>query len=677
MRKNVLITCGIILFFIIIGHFLSNSYLFKHLELMSYDIRSQMDTDNSFFGKKLNHADKDIVIVAIDDASQRELEHSEKMNPRGQEWEKNVWRKVVSFIEEGKPRVVMFDMVFENLNDEPWYNISFANRIRIYDNIILGTYLDNPLIKDNNFTKKIDLAPNDNLPIETSLEVNIDDKKLDDAITYTRNSAVDNYYVEHNLMGVINNVLDDDSVVRRNQPIFKVVKNGQSYYMPSLAFAGFMKYIGDTSKVTIKNNKIYYKDRVIPIDNNGIVNISWHKLGSSYTYVPISKILLNDGSENSIKPEFFKDKLVIIGKTATGNNVDISSIISSSYAGPEANAVALDNFINDSNPNNKVSRKFIYEIPQPIQIGITVLACLIVALIGFISKSAFLGCLNGFLSILAYIAFSFWLFANPSSRVWLPIVTPLYYLTVTSGVVFAFRFYKEVTKKASIMNSFGKFVAPKVIASVMKNPKNVVLKNTKKKITVLFCDVRNFSAIAEKYDPEKLIDNLNELFREVVNIIFENNGTVDKFIGDCIMAYWGDFTNSENDAYLAVKTALEIQKRVNELKIENEKDNKIVFDVKIGINTGEAILGLTGTDKIMSYTAMGDAVNIASRLESSCSKLDRSILISKSTYSEVSNKIKVIEIGKIRIKGKDERIEVYEPIGFITDNTQKKELIKK
>lgn len=105
---------------------------------------------------------------------------------------------------------------------------------------------------------------------------------------------------------------------------------------------------------------------------------------------------------------------------------------------------------------------------------------------------------------------------------------------------------------------------------------------------------------------------------------------------------------------------------------------KLFFDVKIGINTGEAVLGLTGTDKIMSYTAMGDAVNIASRLESSCSKLDRSILISKSTYSEVSNKIKVIEIGKIRIKGKDERIEVYEPIDFIANNKlTQKELIKR
>lgn len=647
MKKNVLVILGIVIFTILLGNWLSNTYFFKHLELLSYDLRSR-------YNAKI--ADKDIVILAIDNESLQEL----TSQPKG--WEKDVWKRVVQFVEKGQPKALMFNMVFEKLEDPPFYRRSFAETIKPYPDIVLGTYVDKPLGIENNFSKKLDINENDNIPTYSPLDVTIDDKKLDKAITYTESAPIDNFYIKYNTVGVLNSVLDDDSVVRKNQPIFKVVKDGKTYYMPSLAFAGFLKYMGEGGKIIIKNHKIFYKNRVIPIDENGVVNISWHSMGRSYAYIPISKILLNKGKKNEIKPEFFKNKLVIIGKTFTGKEVDLSSLIDSSYTMPEANAVALDNFINDSNPQNKSARKFIHEIPKPIQYAIIAITCLIVALLGLLPKSAFLGFLNGFMLIILYVTFSFWMFINPASRIWLPLVEPLYYLTVTAGVVFAFRFYNEMTKKASIMNVFGKFVSPKVLATVMKDPSQFVLKNSKKHLTILFCDVKGFTSLSEKYDAEKLVTNLNELFKEIVNIIFENEGTVDKFIGDCVMAYWGDMTSSEENEFLAVKTALEIKQKVDELKIKNAAEDKIVFDVKIGINTGEAILGLAGTDKIMSYTAMGDAVNVAARLETACSQYEKNILISKATYERVKDKIEALSIGKISIKGKDEQIEVYEPI---------------
>lgn len=647
MKKNILVIIGIVIFTVVLGHWLSNTYFFKHLELLSYDLRSKYNAKS---------ADKDIVIVAIDNESLQELTN----HPKG--WEKDVWKHVVQFIEKGNPKALMFNMVFEKLEDPPFYDRSFAETIKPYPEIVLGTYLDKPLGEENNFSKKIDINDNENIPTYSPLDVTIDDKSLDKAITYTESAPINSFYIKYNTVGVLNSVLDDDSVVRKNQPIFKLVKNGETYYMPSLAFAGFLKYMGEGDKIVIKNHKILYKNRVIPIDKNGVVNISWHSIGRSYTYIPISKILLNKGKKGEIKPEFFKDKLVIIGKTFTGKDVDLSSLIDSSYTMPEANAVALDNFINDSNPQNKSARKFVHEIPKPVQYTIIAFVCLIVALLGLLPKSAFLGFLNGFALIIMYITFSFWMFINPSSRIWLPLVEPLYYLTVTSGVVFAFRFYNEMTKKASIMNVFGKFVSPKVLATVMKDPSRFVLKNSKKHLTILFCDVKGFTSLSEKYDAEKLVTNLNELFKEVVNIIFENEGTVDKFIGDCVMAYWGDMTSSEENEFLAVKTALEIKQKVDELKIKNANEDKIVFDVKIGINTGEAILGLAGTDKIMSYTAMGDAVNVASRLETACGQCEKDILISQATYDCVKDKIEAHSIGKISVKGKDEQIEVYEPI---------------
>lgn len=664
MKKNVLIVFSVVIFAVIGQLILSNVEVFENLELLSYDIRSRLATDNGLFGNKLEHADKDIVIVAIDNYSMKKLNKSSFKESGHQEWEFGVWKNIVNFIEQGHPKVLMFDMVFEKLSDEPWYNRTFADSLIPYDNIILGTYLDSLIAKDNNFTKKIEVPDNNYLPTSTPLDVKIDNKNLEKNLTYTINSPVNELYTKHNKMGVINSVLDNDSLVRKDQPIFKLVKNNETYYMPSLAFAGFMKYMGEDSPVNIKKNKIYYKDRIIPVDDKGNVNISWHKYGKNYTYIPISKIILNRGRKNDVKPEFFENKIVIIGKTATGANLNLNSIINSSYSGPEINAAALDNYINESKPGDKSAKKFISEIPKPLQFIITVVACIIVAFICLVSKSAFVGCINGLLSIIIYVFFCFWLFVNPNSRVWMPIIIPIYYLALTSGVVFAFRFYREMSKKASIMNTFGKFVSPKVLSTVVKNPEKLALKNTKKKITILFCDIKDFSALCEKYDPEKLVSNLNDLFKEIVNIIFENNGTVDKFIGDCIMAYWGDLADSEDDEFMAVKTALAIKEKVENLKIINAREGKIIFDVKIGINTGEAVLGLTGTDKIMSYTAMGDAVNVASRLESSCTQYQKDILISKSTYEAAKDKIIVLEVGKISVKGKDEQIEVYEPIGL-------------
>lgn len=665
MKKRFFIILSIIVLMIITGRIFSETYFFKHLELLSYDFRSKFNTDYSFWNKDTNTADSNIVIVAIDNLSEKTLLKSSSKALGQQEWEHDVWKNVVNFIERGNPKMVMFDMVFEKPEDKPWYDASFAQTLKTYPNIILGTYLDDPIVKENNFTKSIELIKNDFTPTATPLDVTIDSKKLDDIITYTTNAPVNNIYTEHNTIGVINNVLDDDAIVRKNQPLFKLIKDEKTYYMPSLAFAGFLKYMGEGGKIEVKGGKIYYKGRIIPIDEEGIVNISWHKLGRSYIYIPISKILLNRGGEKDLKPEFFKDKIVIIGKTATGSKVDIDSIINKSFTGPEVNAVALDNFINDTNLDNKQSRKFVHEIPKPFEILMTVIACLFVALLGLLPQSAVIGFLNGFISIIFYLSFSFWMFVNPASRIWLPMVGPLYYLAMTAIAVFAFRLWGEMTRKTSMMNVFGKFVAPQILAKILKDPKKFILKNTKKRITILFCDVKDFSGLCEKYPPEQLVNNLNELFKEIVSIIFQNNGTVDKFIGDCIMAYWGDLTEAAEEEFLAVKTAIEIKKRINELKITNMQEGKIVFDVKIGINTGEAVLGLAGTDKIMNYTAMGDAVNTASRLETSCSAYKKDILISKSTYNAVKEKIIALEVGKISLKGKEEQIEVYEPIDFI------------
>lgn len=670
MKKNWLIL-GIILLVVLFERLLSaipNLNIFERLELLTYDMRAKIATDDGPFNKKFKHADKNIVIVTLDDYSRMELSRNPQANPGSWPWTRNVWAGITNFIEKGKPKAILFDLLFTELNANPQNDEKFAQVLNKYNNVVLATSLNSPKNLVETLPKSIE---NSNyLPTAKPLNVKIDDKKLDDYISYYLHSSIPDIYTKHNVTGVANKIEYSDSVIRSSQPVFKLIKNNKVYYMPSLAFAGFLKYMGEDGNVIIKNHKIFYKNKIIPIDDEGRTFIGWHGCENyknmherwhDYQFIPVSRILLSEKNEKYIKSSSFKDKIVVIGRTEAGTDIHPSAV-NPSYAGPEVNATVVDNFINDSYNNVQNSRKFISKMPPYIVFILIVLSCAFVAYIGLISKNALLCFINSSIFIILYLLFCILAFTYPNIRMWVPVVISLYYLLMTATIVFASRFQKELAKKAAIMNMFGKFVSPKVLATILKNQDNLVLKSTRKPITVMFCDVKNFTTLSEKCHPEQLVDNLNELFNKIVNVIFKNNGTVDKFIGDCIMAYWGDPIASDDDAYMAVKTALEIKKKVKELGELNAKENKIVFDVKIGINTGEALLGLAGSEKIMSYTAMGDAVNVASRLESNCSKLNRDILISKSTYERAKSKINMLEAGKISVKGRDEQIEVYEPI---------------
>ncbi|MFA7658884.1 MAG: adenylate/guanylate cyclase domain-containing protein [Candidatus Gastranaerophilaceae bacterium] len=679
MKKSWLIFAIVLLVIVCERMFSLFSLFDDKLELMTYDLRAKIATDNGPFGGKFKPADKRIVMVIFDDFSRREIGKNPQLNLSSWPWRRDVWGGVVDFIEQGKPKAILFDLVFNGVNDNFWNDKRFAGVLQKYDNVVLATTLNDPkyLVDEVSESAKseIEASNSEYLPAPKSLNVKFDNEKINNSITYYSHAPVQNLYTEHNMMGVVNKVVRVDSVIRKNQPIFKLVKENKTYYMPSLAFAGFLKYMGEDGDIVVKNNEIRYKDRVIPINEDGEINIAWHGLGKNYSYMPISRLLLSEGTDRYVKPSYFKDKIVIIGSTEAGRDIHPSSV-NPSYMGPESNATALDNFINDTDLHNKNARKFISRMSKSSECTLVFLSCLFVIFLGFVSKNALIGFINSFVSIILYVLICVWLFANPAFRIWVPIVTPLYYLLMTSGIVFAFKFQKELAKRASVTDAFGKFVSPKVLATLLKEQDNLILKSTKKRITMMFCDVKDFTTLSEKCNPQQLVDNLNELFNEIVNVIFKNEGTVDKFIGDCIMAYWGDPIAHEDDSFMAVKTALEIKEKVNELKIKNAHEGKIIFDVKIGISTGDALLGLAGSEKIMSYTAMGDVVNVASRLESNCSKLKRDILISKTTYEDVKSKILALEAGKIKLKGKDERVEAYEPIGLVgEDITDKKQQV--
>jgi len=645
--------------------------VFERMELVSYDLRSKIALDGQqFMGKFAPLDKKNIVIIEIDDYSRNQLSKNPQLNLGPWPWRRDVWSGVVKMIERGEPKAILFDLIFaDNATVNSYQDTKLSWVLRSYDNVFVGTALNHPKYLVDQYKTKDLIDDSDFLPTDKSLDVFVESKKVDDNITYYSHSPISDIYTEYTPTAVLNRVDSKDNVLRQHQPLFKLIKGDKTYYIPSLAFAGFLKAMGDDGQIILQKDKIVYKNRVIPINEKGATNISWHGKKHNYEFIPISKLLIDYKNDPNFDSSCFKDKIVLIGRTETGSDVHHTSV-SPSYLGTETVATALDNMLNDTNPENIYARKFVQPIPTYVEFIITMLFCLLIVIVGLTSVIPFMGLLNGILILVLYIIGCVIVFVAPSLRFWIPVVVPIYYILSTATIFYAFRLHKETSQKTEIMNVFGKFVSPTVLSTLLASADNLVLKSSKKRITVMFCDVKDFTTLSEKSDPQQLVENINELFNEIVKIVFENNGTVDKFVGDCVMAYWGDPMASDDDAYMAVKTALEIKKRINEIKLSNIKEGKIVFDVKIGINTGDALLGLVGSERLMSYTAMGDAVNVAARLESSCSKLKRDVLIAKSTFEEVKDKVVTLNVGTISVKGKDEQIEVYEPISFVPDVVQ-------
>ncbi len=219
----------------------------------------------------------------------------------------------------------------------------------------------------------------------------------------------------------------------------------------------------------------------------------------------------------------------------------------------------------------------------------------------------------------------------------------------------------EDWEKSQIKTVFSKYVSPEIMESMLDNTEQDYLKTKKGEVTVLFSDIRGFTSLSERVLPEKLVEMLNDYFNVMTKIILKNKGTVDKFIGDAIMAVWGAPLYQGSHAYRAVKAALEMQEAHQELERKYLAE-EIPFKIGIGVATGEAVIGNIGSNLKMDYTVIGDVVNTASRI-CSVSKSGQ-ILISENTYLEAGKNINVIELTPIKVKNKQHPLQVYSAIGL-------------
>ncbi len=230
---------------------------------------------------------------------------------------------------------------------------------------------------------------------------------------------------------------------------------------------------------------------------------------------------------------------------------------------------------------------------------------------------------------------------------------------------------KEVQDKQRLKNMFSRFTSSLLVEQIMENPDRVTLGGEKRNLTVLFTDIRNFTQFAESNPPELVVEVLNNYLSVMTEVILKFHGTLDKFIGDAIMAIWGAPVFMENHARLAVMAGLKILKAVNNLSKEYAKRGFRPLDVGIGINTGEMIVGTIGSLKRLDYTVIGDSVNVAARMQELTRKYENHMIISETTYTAVQDIIEVKSLGTVNVKGRKGKVPIYEVLRIKPDVDRK------
>ena len=464
------------------------------------------------------------------------------------------------------------------------------------------------------------------------------------------------------LGGFFNSITEGDGVVR-SIPLLAEFK-GQYYESLALAMfrmlAGLPKvepgfpqekfltrnYQGLESILLKQGNKtlaIPVDDRVatlVPFRGNGGAN------GGSFRYISAADILAK-----RLAPGTLRDKIVLVGTTAPGLLDLRVTPVGETYPGVETHANVISGFL-----DGKVFVKPDYAIG--FEVVILLLSGLTLAF-ALPLLSASRAVLVSLAVIAAITGLNFWVYSG------FGLVLPLASAVVMALTAFAlnmsYGYFVESRSKRELAHLFGTYVPPELVDEMVKDPDSYSMRATTKELTVMFCDMRGFTKMSESMEPTQLQALLNSVFSRLTDLIRSNRGTIDKYMGDCVMAFWGAPVDTLDHAGLAVKTALEMSNAVRKINEEHKIKGLPEIGIGIGINTGTMCVGDMGSDIRRSYTVIGDSVNLGSRLEGLSKTYGVDIVVSESTRKQ-ANDFAWQELDKVRVKGKDQAVSIFWPL---------------
>lgn len=496
-------------------------------------------------------------------------------------------------------------------------------------------------------TAQIDgLLPSPTFELKTAY-----DKSLEfiDAPGYLANVAILQTAAKN--AGFINVFPDEDGIIRS----VPVLLRYQNNLYPSLALEAVRLYLLANVKLITANynnqlrlEALQIGEHVIPTDSDGKVIITFRGKSFSFPYVSATDVL-----NNKFSPSVLQGKIVFIGTSATGQGDLKATAIQNIYPGVEIQATIADGILTD-NFSYKPAWALGAELFLTAMIG---LICIF--LFPYLGPRA--------LSILIILIPAILIFTN--SYVWektgliISIFIPMSLCILLAVINMIYGYLFETRKREKLKDMFGQYVPTKHIDEMLTSSSDLALLGETRELTVVFADIRNFTALSEPLTAAQLKEMLNEFFTPMTEIIFKYRGTIDKYIGDMIMAFWGAPLKDKHHARHAISAALEMQQAVEKLKIVFAAKGWAEIDIGIGINTGLMSVGDMGSTFRRNYTVLGDAVNLGSRVESLTKYYGVKNIATEFTQANQSFFV-FRKLDRVRVKGKKNGIEIYEALGY-------------
>jgi adenylate cyclase len=385
---------------------------------------------------------------------------------------------------------------------------------------------------------------------------------------------------------------------------------------------------------------------VVHPDAIGRMMINYEGDVNTYPYVSIADVV-----NHKFAPGTFRGKIVLVGASATGiGDLRSTPFAGINYPGVEIHANVIDNILN---------RHFLFRGANQIVVDLVLILLFGEPLGMWLALTQPRSMLYG---LLLLVPFGFGVWYTFLHGWWLNFIVPSGTLVANVGFVAVYRALVEEKEKRRVRGAFQQYLSPEVIRRLLENPD--LVKPRKTEITVMFTDVRGFTTISEKLDAQELALLLNEYLTDMTQIVFRHNGTLDKYIGDAVMAFWGAPFEEPGHATRGCHAALEMIARLKEMQIKWRSEGRPVLDIGVGLSTGMASVGNMGSALRYGYTALGDTVNLSARLEGLNKEYGSHILLSETTYAEVEDPLLIFrELDLIRVKGKLQPVTLYELLG--------------
>ena len=637
------------------GMILNFTGVFSFLENKTYDKRIR---STSAFTTPCD----DICVIGIDQDS---INKALSDFNWGWPWPRSAYAEIVDFMKEGKASSVTFDVFYtEPSVYGPEDDEIFAKACADYGRVIHTMFVSD-----------------DNQPLFP--------------IDCIKNSAA--------LLGNITSAKDSDDVIRRAR--LSYVLDGKEY--PALGVAPLL-LAGGNSDVSLDDegeaeetelgaggiaaagghdenpegyvaseDLLSYLKSELPVSRDGTVLLRYK--GDIKRYYPYSAYeiikswrLYKEGKEAELVPSDFEGASVFFIFYAPGLYDICSTPVSQVYPGAGVHVTMLDNII---------SGDFVKTLPVWFFVLYGFIWTIIASFSVYYAEKGSMRFKN--LKIISFFTAGILLILGIAWGIFLlnisvPIIAPLFCFVVSFFITIFVNYASEGKQKRFIKSAFSQYLSPSVIDRLIQHPEKLRLGGEKREISIFFSDIQGFTSISEKLNPTQLTDLLNKYLTEMTNIILGSGGTIDKYEGDAIIAFWNAPTEISAHAECALMAALTCQKRLEELSAEFSAKVGRPLWTRIGLNTGEAVVGNMGSDQRFDYTMFGDSVNLAARLEGINKQFGTYTMCSENTKKAVEdagNRYKWRELARVRVVGKEKAVTVYEP--YLEQNYRKKEAVLK